>query len=98
MLLNQTMKAMDFNSDTAWKQLANQEFIQDAKPFIGQAIETLEIWNQPSRLNKWWTDVRANKMAINLAKLLTTKEGKSELAKLRDIGVKTKYGIIADFS
>jgi hypothetical protein len=94
MLLNQTMKAMDFNSDTAWKQLANQEFIQDAKPFIGQAIQTIEIWNQPSRLNKWWTDVRANKLAINLAKLLTTKEGKSELAKLRDIGVKTKTATI----
>jgi len=93
-LLNQTIKAMDFNSDTAWKIMAQQEFMQDAKPFIGQAIETLEIWNQPSRLNKWWTDVRANKLAINMAKLLTTPEGKSQLAKIREIGMKTKTATI----
>ena len=94
MLLNQTIKAMDFNSDTAWKQMAQKEFMDDAKPFIGQAIETLEIWNQPSRLNQWWTNVRANKLAINMAKLLTTKEGRKELAKLREIGVKTKTATI----
>jgi hypothetical protein len=93
-LLNQTIKAMDFNSDTAWKQMAQKEFMEDAKPFLGQAIETLAIWNQPERLNKWWTKVRADKLAKRMAYLLTTPEGKSELAKLREIGPKSKAGVI----
>ena len=93
-LLNQTIKAMDFNSDSAWKLMAQKEFMEDAKPFLGQAIETLELWNQPSRLNKWWTNVRADKLAKRMAYLLTTPQGKSELAKLREIGPKSKAGVI----
>ena len=84
-LLNATQKAMGVNSHTAWMQEAQRELTADAKPIVASMIETLEIWNSPSRLANWWTGIKKDKLAVQMAHILTSPNGKKEMAKLRDL-------------
>ena len=95
LLLNQTQKAMSLNSHTAWMQEAQKELLSDAKPMIASMIETLEIWKSPSRLSAWWTEIRKDKLAIDMAHMLTTKEGRKQLAKLREMPKNGKAIVMA---
>ena len=94
-LLNQTQKAMGVNSHTAWMQEAQKELLSDAKPMLASMVETLEIWNSPSRLAKWWTEIKKDKLAVEMAHILTSPNGKKEMAKLRDLGKNGKAIVMA---
>ena len=84
-LLNSTQKAMKMNSHTPWMIEAQKELTADAKPMIAKMVETVGIWNSPKRLSDWWTAIARDKLAINLAHMLTSKNGQKEMAKLRDL-------------
>lgn len=94
-LLNQTQKAMGVNSHTAWMQEAQKELLSDAKPVVASMVETLEIWNSPSRLAKWWTEIKKDKLAVQMAHILTSKNGQKEMAKLRDLSKNGKAIVMA---
>ena len=84
-LLNSTQKAMKMNSHTPWMIEAQKELTADAKPMMAKMVETVGIWNSPKRLSDWWTAIARDKLAINLAHMLTSKNGQKEMAKLRDL-------------
>jgi len=94
LVFNGTQKAMKSESITAWMQQAMKEFADESKSLTGQVVKTLEIWNQPSRIAGFLDDLKKDKMAVKFANMLTTTEGRKELAKLRDIGINTKKGVI----
>lgn len=94
LVFNGTQKAMKSESITAWMQQAMKEFANESKSLTGQVIKTIEIWNQPSRIAGFLDDLKKDKMAVKFANMLTTTEGRKELAKLRDIGINTKKGVI----
>jgi hypothetical protein len=94
LVFNGTQKAMKSESITAWMQQAMKEFSNESQSIIGQVVKTLEIWNQPSRIAGFLDDLKKDKMAVKFANMLTTTEGRKELAKLRDIGINTKKGVI----
>ena len=84
-LLNQTTRAIDSGPDTAWKQRALKEFDDFNKPMLATILENIAIWNSPKNLANWWADVKSKKSASRLAYLLTSPEGRKELAKLREL-------------
>lgn len=94
MVFNATQKAMKSESITAWMQQAMKEFADESKSLTGQVVKTLEIWNQPSRIAGFLDDLKKDKMAVKFANMLTTTEGRKELAKLRDLGINSKKAVI----
>jgi len=94
LVFNGTQKAMKSESISAWMLKAMEEFANESKSLTGQVVKTLEIWNQPSRIAGFLDDLKKDKMAVKFANMLTTTEGRKELAKLRDIGINTKKGVI----
>ena len=84
-LLNSTQKAMKMNSHTSWMLEAQKELTEDAKPMLAKMVETIGIWNSPKRFSDWWTGIARDKLAVNLAHMLTSPNGKKEMAKLREL-------------
>ena len=94
-LLNQTTRAIDSGPDTAWKQRALKEFDDFNKPMLSTMLENIAIWNSPKNLANWWADVKSKKSASRLAYLLTSPEGRKELAKLRELPREGKAVVMA---
>ncbi len=84
-LFNQTTKAIDSGPDTAWKQRALKEFDDYNKPMLSSILENIAIWNSPKNVANWWAETKSKKSASRMAYLLTTPEGRKELAKLREL-------------
>jgi len=93
-LLNQTSKAMKSESMTHFFQTTKQELLQNNKPVTASVIELFGIIDQPKRFSTWWTEIAGKNASIRMAKMLTTPNGRQQLAKLRELGINSKAGVI----
>lgn len=80
-VIEATSRSIDVNSDTAWKQLAEQEFRRDAgRGFVGTAIDPMQ-WLR--RTSDWFAELRVGRHAEKLAQIVTSPDGIARVKELK---------------
>ena len=93
--LSATGRAMGKESFTAFAQQAQKEISRESTGLTAPLIESLEVWNTPSRIAGYMKAIQTDNYAARLAEILTTKTGKEAMKEISKLSPRSRSGITA---